>query len=233
MGCSSGPDIIQDGLVLCLDAGSKRSYPGTGTTWTDLVTASQASLVNGAYFSNNNNGVISFDGTNDYVNMGIKASDFHGSDGSSSVFTTSFFINVSPSFTGSSYTSFTLIGNSAGSSGRWILYLNIIDSKLYVGYSFGNLNNSGSTNTLVSHGQWHLLTYSYGDGSLKIYLDGVLSDTISISSFTPNSVNNIYLGSHASNIYFMGDIASVTSYSRVLSADEIRQNYLSTKERFA
>ena len=26
MGCSSGPDIIQDGLVLCLDAASKRSY---------------------------------------------------------------------------------------------------------------------------------------------------------------------------------------------------------------
>jgi len=47
MSCSSGPDIIQDGLVLCLDAGSKRSYPGTGTTWSDLSgNGNNASLLN-------------------------------------------------------------------------------------------------------------------------------------------------------------------------------------------
>ena len=37
MASKSGPDIIEDGLVLCLDAASKRSYPGTGTVWTDLT----------------------------------------------------------------------------------------------------------------------------------------------------------------------------------------------------
>ena len=36
MGAFGGPDIITDGLVLALDAGSERSYPGTGTTWKDL-----------------------------------------------------------------------------------------------------------------------------------------------------------------------------------------------------
>ena len=36
MGAFGGPDIITDGLVLSLDAGSTRSYPGTGTTWKDL-----------------------------------------------------------------------------------------------------------------------------------------------------------------------------------------------------
>jgi len=232
MGLGHSPRIVTDGLVLCLDAANKRSYPGTGTTWTDLVTAAQGSLLNGASFSSNNSGVISFDGTNDYVDTGVKASSFHGSDGSSSVFTSNFFINASSGFTGSSYTSFTLIGNSAGGGGRWILYLNNIDSNLYVGYSFGNSNNSGSTNTPVPHSQWSYITYSYGGGSLKIYLNGVLSDTISISSFTPNSSNNIWIGGHSNNIYFMGDIASVSSYNRVLSADEIRQNYLATRGRY-
>jgi len=231
MGLGHSPRIVTDGLVLCLDAANARSYPGTGTTWTDLVTAAQGSLLNGASFSSNNSGVISFDGTNDYVDTGVTASSFHGSDGSSSVFTINFFINASSGFTGSSYTSFTLIGNSAG-SGRWILSLNNIDSNLYVGYNFGNLNNSGSTNTPVPHGQWSYITYSYGGGSLKIYLNGVLSDTISISSFIPNSGNNIRIGEHASNIRFMGDIASVSSYSRVLSADEVRQNYEATKGRY-
>ena len=32
----TGPNIVTNGLVLALDAGSERSYPGTGTTWKDL-----------------------------------------------------------------------------------------------------------------------------------------------------------------------------------------------------
>jgi hypothetical protein len=36
MGAYGGPHIITDGLVLLLDAASKLSYPGTGTTWYDL-----------------------------------------------------------------------------------------------------------------------------------------------------------------------------------------------------
>ena len=232
MSLSHSPLIVRDGLVLCLDAANKRSYPGTGTVWTDLVTSAQGSFVNGASFSGNNSGVISFDGTNDYVDTGVKASSFHGSDGSSSVFTTSFFVNVSSGFTGSSYTSFTLIGNSAGGGGRWVLDLNIIDSNLYVGYNLGNSNNSASTNTPVPHSQWSYITYSYGGGSLKIYLNSVLSDTISISGFTPNSGNNVRIGGHANNIRFMGDIASVTSYNRALTASEVLQNYLATKGRY-
>jgi hypothetical protein len=30
------PSIVMNGLVLCLDAGNSKSYPGSGTTWTDL-----------------------------------------------------------------------------------------------------------------------------------------------------------------------------------------------------
>ena len=32
----SNPKIVTDGLTLLLDAGSENSYPGSGTTWTDL-----------------------------------------------------------------------------------------------------------------------------------------------------------------------------------------------------
>ena len=33
MACNAGPDIIEDGLVLCLDAGNNNSYP---EVWDDL-----------------------------------------------------------------------------------------------------------------------------------------------------------------------------------------------------
>jgi len=36
MGISGGPDMIQDGLVLALDAADRNSYPGSGTTWFDV-----------------------------------------------------------------------------------------------------------------------------------------------------------------------------------------------------
>jgi len=32
----TGPNIVTDGLVLALDAASERSYPGSGSTWSDL-----------------------------------------------------------------------------------------------------------------------------------------------------------------------------------------------------
>lgn len=36
MSAYSGPEIVEDGLVLLLDAGNTKSYPGTGTVWFDL-----------------------------------------------------------------------------------------------------------------------------------------------------------------------------------------------------
>jgi hypothetical protein len=35
MSVYGGPEIVTDGLVLCLDAANRKSYPGSGTTWTD------------------------------------------------------------------------------------------------------------------------------------------------------------------------------------------------------
>ena len=70
MGLGHSPRIVTDGLVLCLDAANKRSYPGTGTTWTDLKGENNGTLTNGPTFDSSNKGSIVFDGTNDYINCG-------------------------------------------------------------------------------------------------------------------------------------------------------------------
>ena len=56
MGAFGGPDIITDGLVLSLDAGSTRSYPGTGTTWKDLSGNNFDFTIDGSGFSYNAGG---------------------------------------------------------------------------------------------------------------------------------------------------------------------------------
>jgi hypothetical protein len=51
MGIFRGPNIVTDGLVFAVDAGSERSYPGTGTTTTSLVGSNTGTLTNGVGFN--------------------------------------------------------------------------------------------------------------------------------------------------------------------------------------
>ena len=71
MAFSYSPKIVTNGLVLCLDAANRRSYPGAGTAWTDLSgNNNHATLINGPIFNNINTGNIIFDGTNDTSSFG-------------------------------------------------------------------------------------------------------------------------------------------------------------------
>ena len=67
MSANANPDIVTDNLVLCLDAGDRKSYPGTGTTWTDRSGNANGTLINGPTFNSANSGSIVFDGSNDSV----------------------------------------------------------------------------------------------------------------------------------------------------------------------
>ena len=70
MGVFAGPEITESGLVLALDAGNLKSYPTTGTTWTDLSgRGNTGTLTNGPTYSSANGGSIVFDGVNDYVTV--------------------------------------------------------------------------------------------------------------------------------------------------------------------
>ena len=46
-----GPDIVTDGLVFALDAGSTRSYSGSGTSADSIVGTNTATLYNGVAYS--------------------------------------------------------------------------------------------------------------------------------------------------------------------------------------
>ena len=70
MAFSFSPRIVTDGLVLYLDAANQRSYPGSGTTWSDISRGgNNGTLVNGPTFDPGNGGSIVFDGVDDYVSI--------------------------------------------------------------------------------------------------------------------------------------------------------------------
>ena len=64
----NSPNIVTTGLVLAWDAANPKSYPGSGTTIYDLSgNGNHGTLNNGVGFSTNYKGILTFDGTNDYV----------------------------------------------------------------------------------------------------------------------------------------------------------------------
>jgi hypothetical protein len=68
MGFIFGNTIDADNLALNLDVSNTRSYPGTGTTWTDLSGNNRNfTLRNSPTFSSTNGGFITFNGTNQYA----------------------------------------------------------------------------------------------------------------------------------------------------------------------
>ena len=71
MGAFSGPEIVRNGLLFCLDSTNSKSYPGSGTTWFDLTGNNyNATLVNGVTY-NSSTKLMTFDGSNDYATVSI------------------------------------------------------------------------------------------------------------------------------------------------------------------
>jgi len=56
MGIGYSPKIVTDGLVLCLDAANPKSYPGTGTTWYDLMGNYNFTLSSASAYKNDSQG---------------------------------------------------------------------------------------------------------------------------------------------------------------------------------
>lgn len=62
------PQIVTDGLILCLDAGNRRSYSGTGITWADLSgQGNNGTLINSPTFNTGNLGNLVFSTQTQYA----------------------------------------------------------------------------------------------------------------------------------------------------------------------
>lgn len=68
MAIAYNTDIVKNGLILYLDAANRKSYPGSGTSWTDItLNGKNGTLTNGPTYSASNAGGIVFDGNDDHV----------------------------------------------------------------------------------------------------------------------------------------------------------------------
>ena len=218
MGIAYNPRTITDGLVLCLDAGNSKSYPGSGTTWTDLSgRGNTGTLTNGPTYSSANGGSLSFDGVNDYVDLGTQ-SNLTGITN----------LTVCGWSRGSGYIA-TRYSNTTGGNG-WILYPGSLQGRkndsafisVPSGYSFSE-NEWVYTVGVISGDIW------------SVYVNGILRNSVNAGDGATVFANNVmYMGAipHFS-VYSNIRIPQVSVYNRALTAAEISQNYNALKSRFS
>jgi hypothetical protein len=225
MSYSFGKSIVTDGLVFYVDAANENSYPGTGTTWSDLVGGNDGTTTNSPTYSSSNGGYFEFDGTNQDVDLG-NGDDFNVN--------TTITIDAWVNWSGNNAFDFTpVIDRQTSGSNTWFFGFNG-SSRLHFGSNGGNIQ---STNTTWTEGVWYHVAGTYNSTGLtgKLYIDGV-SDTLSVDNYDAmgaTSGRNVRIaGSNSQSRFFNGKIASVKFYNRVLSDAEVLQNYNALKSRF-
>ena len=207
--------IVKGGLVLCLDAADRKSYPGSGTTWFDRSgNGNHAALINGPTYNTANGGSIVFNGSN-HARIVLPSS-----------------INYT-TFTHSSWIYAT---NTTGyrtiidaDNDEWSLFVN---DGILISWS-----PTYSTGYTINMNRWYHVTmaHTFG-GPILFYVNGVLVYS------TPNDVSQrtiSYFGIGAgitslstADEFWIGRIAQATIYNKELTAQEIKQNFNATRGRY-
>ena len=205
--------MIEDGLVLSLDAADRNSYPGSGTIWNDVSgNGYSGNLTNGPIFSNN---VIVFDGVDDYVNF---------STNNLVVNTISLWIYIKNVVNGAIIYS----GSDLYNSGFWEWSIYIYNGTIYFRakvdvntaiYNASDYLNTWKNFTLIRN--FNSKSYLYENGLYK-------TESAEFSSTNTNQLRLCKSGGNYSSI----NASKIQVYSRALSAQEVLQNYNATKTRF-
>ena len=203
--------ISTDGLVFCLDAANTKSYPGSGTTWTDLSgRGNTGTLVNGVGYNSGNGGSLSFDGVDDRVD----------------------------SINASSLTNITIemwIYDTRSSGDRDILsYNGNSGSYTFNGFGFrtdgnglGGRSFGGDGNFNPPLNTWYRFCY-VKNGDLYI------NQTQYTGSGTDNPYGTLSFANTRGDVNnrLNGRISNIKVYNRDLTAAEITQNFNALRSRY-
>jgi hypothetical protein len=240
MAFSFQPKVVSDGLVLYVDAGNTKSYPGSGTVWTDLSsTQITGSLTNGPTFNSASGGSIRFDGTNDYVDLGTNST-----------------LNFTGPFSVSVWTNVNLSGQSQYFVNRWTfgtgnfrqwsidnikggIYPAPVQSLFHFrissnGTDAGSVFISSSVSASYSN-NWVNVCAIWDASFIYLYINGLSANTrVSAPTMVSTSGQKTFIGGSDTGTALppSGSIAITSIYNRALSAAEVLQNYNALKGRF-
>lgn len=228
MGLSGGGKIVTDGLVLYLDSSNTKSYVIGDTAINDITTNEHTGvLVGGVTFSSDNSGSLVFDGVDDCVDT-----SYFGSD------TSSYTFGIWVKYTNTNEKAPLTRGRDGFGSG-WSISLNISGGAGGYYFRAGAVTENGGLfaieNTIVPViDNWYYLTgiWQYNVG-ISLYVNGVyITQSLQASTTLRTSTKGWTLASISSSYFDNCNISNVQIYDKVLTSDEILQNYNALKNRF-
>ena len=218
--------VVQDGLVLNLDAGASTSYPGSGTTWTDLSSnENNGTITNGpTYSSADGGGSFTFDGVNDYAEVTGSNADF---------------LVGSQDFTIEWWEYFTGGISYQGHLGVFEIVVGAAPIQIWTA-SGGFQTYAGGWESLgvsPTSNQWSHYAISGVSGNFNIYKNGSYVTNSSVNWSLSSSTVKFAVGGTPGwafgNYAMSGKISAVRVYKgKALTAAEIQQNYNALRGRF-
>lgn len=204
------PKVITNGLFVYYDPANTRSYAGSGITINNLFSGFGCTIVNGPTFSSSNQGYLSFDGTNDYAQLTL------------------------PALTDWSFSFWIYNHTIPNLSEKQLLSTNGDPTGISMIFQKYNIWNgvTNQSNASIAQSTWNNIVFTNtGFSTCAIYIDGVLD-----ASF--NSGNQIYSGAaqllaiNGTSRNTQAYLGTFMGYNRSLTAQEVLQNYNSTKRRY-
>jgi len=224
------PKIVTDGLEFYVDASNYKSYVSGSTTEYDLVGSQDMTLNNGVSYTTDNLGSLVFDGLDDYTQ------------------TVNNYNREKPSMSWDVWFNRTQSNNN--NNMPWSNFLPYLafrfDNRFMFSFSTRltgtTTQRSLFTTTTYSDNTWYNVCstlhqdFSSGDVTVQIYVNGELETSNTWTGIVDEYYSTPYelrIGNHRGASYpFEGKIPSLKIYNKILSADEVRQNYNALKTRF-
>ena len=212
---------IKYGQQLYLDAGNNNSYSGSGTSILDISGNNRTgTLVNGVGYNSGFEGILTFDGTNDYISV-----------------TVSSLSNTSGSYSGWFYftqanNNCAVVATNGNPMGEYSLVMGITSASRIRTYIWDG-NPKTLQSSVVSLNQWYNISLTWADNGFSyLYLDGVLQGSVAL--LATQKLQVLLIGSQSGTLsnYFQGSFSNIQVYNRALSFSEIQENYTAYASKF-
>lgn len=209
-------DLVSLGLVMHLDAGNMSSYPGSGTTWSDISgNGNHGTLINNPTYNSSNGGNLVFNGSNTYVNAPLTK-------------------NASCTFSAWAKSTNTNSGNMLFNAGNNGSGPDLFFSSGVISWNTWDSSNNpfGSIPSTASDGNWHnyVVVNDAVSNTTKLYYDGILYGTATYKNASSNTT--LYIGGNNSSYMWNGSIGNFQVHNRALTALEVVQNFNNLKLRY-